>query len=165
MIIRLLASFLLMVNISYASIIVPMKLVDARGHGMKIGAIQLDDTIYGLLLTPTLYNLPAGTHGFAVTACPSCANYAHAAGDHFDPENTYHHRGPYRGSGHLGDLPVLMVNPYGRATLPVLAPRLKLSQVVGRSLVIVAGSDNYSDKPLRQPGSMMRIACGIVPYH
>ncbi len=154
-------SFLLMVNVSYASITVPMTLV----NGTKIGTVELDDTIYGLLLTPSLHDLPAGMHGFAVTTCPSCSHFAIAAGDHWDPQHTDQHRGPYRGSGHLGDLPVLTANAFGRVTLPVLAPRLKLAEVVGHSLVIVAGGDNYSDKPLSQPGATIRIACGVVPYH
>jgi len=157
----ILGSFLLMIHASYASLIVPITLVS----GMKIGTVQLDDTIYGLLLTPKLHHLSAGMHGFAVTTYPSCSHDAQAAGGHWDPEETYLHRGPYRGSGHDGDLPVLMVNSNGRATLPLLAPRLKLSQVMGRSLVIVAGGDDYSDKSLKRPGSVIRIACGVVPYH
>ncbi len=149
----------------HASIIVPMTLVDTGGNGKTLGTIKLDDTLYGLLLTPQLHDLPTGTHGFHVHTLPFCNNYGIAAGGHFDPERTFQHRGPYRGSGHLGDLPVLIVNVRGHATLPVLAPRLKLSQIYGRSLIIFAGSDNYSEKPLKEHASKTRIACGIIPYH
>lgn len=152
-------------SVCYASIIVPMTLVDARGHGIKIGTIRLDDTIYGLILTPKLHDLPAGIHGFDVYTNPSCGNYAQAAGNHLDPEYTDTHRGPFRGSGHLGDLPVIVVNSHGHAVLPVLAPRLKVSQIVGRSLIILAGSDNYSDESQKNYASTIRIACGVVPYH
>ncbi|EKD54700.1 MAG: superoxide dismutase (Cu-Zn) [uncultured bacterium] len=152
-------------NCTEAGIIVPMRFVDAEGNGRPLGTFQLDDTLYGLLLTPQLKRLPAGIHGFAVHTLPFCNNYGLAAGGHLDPERTFQHRGPYRGNGHLGDLPILATNAYGKTTLPVLAPRLKLSQVYGHSLVIIAGGDNYSDAPLKEHASKIRIACGIIPYH
>lgn len=148
-----------------ASLIVPMSLVDAHGQGMPIGTIKLDDTVYGMLITPKLHDIPVGYHGFHVHAIPSCGAYGMAAGDHWDPLHTHSHRGPYRGSGHLGDLPVLVVNTHGRATLPILAPRLKISQLSGHSLVVMAGSDHYSDELSRQMADNIRIACGIVPYY
>jgi superoxide dismutase, Cu-Zn family len=50
----------------------------------------------------------------------------------------------------------------GTATQPVLAPRLKLSEIENRSLIVHAGSDNYSDRPHPSGGSGKRIACGII---
>jgi Cu-Zn family superoxide dismutase len=146
----------------HASLIVPMMWVSAKGNGQKIGTIKLDDTVFGLMITPQLHNVPAGMHGLAVHDEPFCSNYARAAGGHLDPEHTEQHRGPFRGSGHLGDLPVLTANAHSKVTLPVLAPRLKLSQVVGHSLVMIAGGDAYTDTP---DGSQVRLACGVVPYH
>jgi Cu-Zn family superoxide dismutase len=158
-------SVFLLFSQCYASIIVPMSLVDARGQGMKIGTIKLDDTVYGLLLTPKLHDIPAGFHGFDVHAVPSCGNYAMAAGGHWDPLHTNVHRGPYRGSGHLGDLPVLIVDTHGHATLPVLAPRLKISQVLGHSLVVMAAGDHYAEETKKQFADNIRIACGTIPYY
>jgi Cu-Zn family superoxide dismutase len=157
--------FFILLNQCYATIVVPMSLVDTHGRGIDIGTIQLDDTVYGLILTPNLHDIPAGFHGFHVHTRPSCGNFAMAAGGHYDPEHTYAHRGPYRGSGHLGDLPVLLVNVRGYATLPVLAPRLKISQITGRSIVVLAGGDNYSEKPPKKFTSNIRIACGVIPYY
>ncbi|MCF8053532.1 MAG: superoxide dismutase family protein [Desulfobacterales bacterium] len=85
-----------------------------------------------------------------------------AAGGHFDPQNTGRHEGPY-GDGHLGDLPPLYADEHGRATLPVLAPRIKVKDIKGRSLMIHAGGDNYSDHPAKLGGGGARIACGVVP--
>jgi len=84
-----------------------------------------------------------------------------AAGGHYDPASTGKHEGPY-GNGHLGDLPALYVAADGKATLPVLAPRLKVSDIKGRSLMIHAGGDNYSDAPALLGGSGARVACGVV---
>ena len=84
-----------------------------------------------------------------------------AAGGHYDPLNTKQH-GPW-GEGHLGDLPALYADVKGGVGQAQLAPRLKLSDVLGRSLVIHEKGDNYSDKPLPLGGGGARIACGVIP--
>jgi Cu-Zn family superoxide dismutase len=50
----------------------------------------------------------------------------------------------------------------GTATGTVLAPRLKLKDVIGHSLMIHEGGDNYSDTPKKLGGGGARIACGSV---
>jgi Cu-Zn family superoxide dismutase len=83
------------------------------------------------------------------------------AGGHYDPAKTGKHLGPY-GEGHLGDLPPLVVDAQGKSTLPVLAPRLKIVDVKGRSLMVHAGGDNFSDQPEPLGGGGARIGCGVV---
>ncbi len=148
----------------FASLLIHLSKADPYGEGHSIGTVQLDDTIYGLLLTPHLKELPPGAHGFAIYTVASCDNYANAAGGHYDPDRSFQHRGPYHGDGHFGDLPVLVVDATGHATLPVLAPRLKLADVYHRSLIVIAGGDNYSDEFMRLNNSKRRIACGVIPY-
>ncbi|HLB57619.1 MAG TPA: superoxide dismutase family protein [Gammaproteobacteria bacterium] len=152
-------------SVAQATLKIPMYLVDENGQQKSIGIVQADDTIYGLLLTPKLQDLPPGVHGFHIHQFPLCGQNGMMAGGHLDPLRTDAHRGPYRGDGHLGDLPVLLVDARGRATLPVLAPRLKLAQIENRTLMIHVGSDNYSDKPEKLGGGDGRMACGIVPYY
>ena len=86
---------------------------------------------------------------------------AESAGSHFDAGKTGKHEGPY-GAGHSGDLPPLFVDADGKATLPVLAPRLKTSDLKGHALMIHEGGDNYSDQPKPLGGGGARIACGAV---
>jgi Cu-Zn family superoxide dismutase len=57
---------------------------------------------------------------------------------------------------------VLAVAKGGSATQPLIAPRLKLSDVINRSVIIHEGGDNYSDKPKPLGGGAGRIACGII---
>ncbi len=154
----------LVAGIAQASLFVPMHLTDMNGNGKKIGTVRIDDTIYGLILTPKLKDLPPGIHGFHIHAFPMCEHDGMAAGGHLDPDKTNQHRGPYE-HGHLGDLPVLIVDARGHATLPVLAPRLKLYHLKGKALMIHAGADNYSDLPEKLGGGGARIACGLIPYH
>jgi Cu-Zn family superoxide dismutase len=68
-----------------------------------------------------------------------------AAGEHYDPDGHKSHKGP-KGQGHKGDLPLLKGNASG-IEQTVAAPRLKLADIKGRSLVIHEGGDNYSDNP------------------
>ena len=148
---------------------VEMNLVSADGVEDSIGTITLEETDHGLLLTPELSDLSAGVYGFHVHENPSCEPGenddgevvgAGEAGGHYDPEDTGTHQGPY-GDGHLGDLPVLIVNESGEATLPVLAPRLSLDDVQGRSLMIHEGGDTYADEP-ELGGGGSRMACGVI---
>jgi hypothetical protein len=55
-----------------------------------------------------------------------------------------------------------LVGADGKATLPVLAPRLKVADIKGKSLMIHAGGDNYSDAPAPLGGGGARVACGVV---
>jgi Cu-Zn family superoxide dismutase len=160
---------LLFAGFVYAEeIIVKVNLVSDQGVGKEIGTVSASDGKYGLVLTPQLSELTPGLHGFHVHDKPDCSHAmkdgkavpALAAGGHFDPAATGKHEGPY-GNGHLGDLPALYVSADGKATLPVVAPRLKVADIKGRSLMIHAGDDNYSDTPAPLGGGGARVACGI----
>lgn len=142
--------------------------VDAKGIGASIGTVTFKQTAKGLLITPALGKLSPGEHGFHIHENGSCEaaekegkmGAALAAGSHFNPEKVAHHGTPL--DGHLGDLPALTVNDKGFATTPVLAPRLKLSDIQGRAIMIHAGGDNYSDTPKPLGGGGERIACGVI---
>ncbi len=137
------------------------KTAPVQARGASVGSIHFTDTQYGLLIAPKLHDLPRGTHGFHLHKNPSCANQGDAAGPHFDPLIKNQHLGPYK-EGHLGDLPALYIKRKGTDTHSVLAPRLKVSDLKGHSLIIHAGGDNYSDQPLPLGGGGARIACGVV---
>ncbi len=154
---------------AHAEKVVQIHMVNADGVGEAIGTITASVTPWGVLFEPDLQSLPPGLHGFHVHQNPDCGPAekdsemaaAVAAGGHFDPQNTGRHKGPY-GKGHLGDLPPLYVDGEGNATHPVLAPRLKMSDLNGRALMVHAHGDNYSDQPVELGGGGARIACGVV---
>ena len=162
-------SFIVVNSVLAGEVVIQMNLVNDQGIGKKIGTVTASDCKYGLLIVPKLTGLSPGIHGFHVHQNPDCGPAmkkgikvpALAAGGHYDPLKTGHHKGPYR-DGHLGDLPVLYADQDGNATLPVLAPRLKTSDLKGRSLMIHAGGDNYSDKPRKLGGGGARVACGVI---
>jgi Cu-Zn family superoxide dismutase len=138
--------------------------------GRKLGTIQFEDTKKGLKITPNLQSLAPGVKGFHIHQHPSCNaklnaekkwEAAGAAGAHFDPQNAAQHLGPNK-AGHLGDLPVLKVNPSGIANHAVIAPRVKLKDILGHSIIIHQNGDNYSDMPQKLGGGGPRIACGVL---
>ena len=126
-----------------------------------MGRITVIDTDQGAVFTPNLTGLSPGQHGFHAHENPNCGSEGKDAGSHYDPGNTGRHEGPY-GNGHLGALPVLYADESGRATGPVLAPRVRVSDLTGRSFIIHGGGDNYSDDPSPLGGGGPRVACGII---
>ena len=160
---------LLLVSNALGETLVPIDLLDAKRAVKNAGSVAIHETDHGLVFTPSLKGLPPGLHGFHVHQNPSCASAEKqgkrvaglAAGGHFDPRGVNHH-GPPWGDGHLGDLPLVYVDDTGHATTPVLAPRLKMSDVKGRALMLHGGGDNYSDQPQKLGGGGARMACGLI---
>lgn len=141
-----------------------------EGAGETLGRVRFEDGRFGLLVTPDLEGLTAGPHAAHVHENPDCAPGgpdgkpmpAGAAGGHYDPEGTGRHEGPY-GEGHLGDLPNLIVEKDGTATIPVLAPRVKVEDIRGRSLMIHAAPDRYAGHGHHMHGKGgMRMYCGVI---
>lgn len=152
-----------------ADFTVPMNIVDEKGIGKAVGQVVISETPYGVVFSPALSGLPQGVHGFHVHENPNCEARekdgkmvpALAAGGHYDPAATKRHGQPWS-DGHLGDLPPLYVDGNGTAGNPVLAPRLKLADLKGRSLMVHVGGDNHSDHPAPLGGGGARLACGVI---
>lgn len=167
--ILLTAATLCLYGTAQADIIVQMNSVDQTGIGPIVGQVVISETRYGTVFTPSLAGLPQGLHGFHVHENPSCEAREKdgkmvaglAAGGHFDPAASKQHGLPW-GTGHLGDLPALFVDAAGNAAYPVLAPRVKLSDIKGRSLMIHAGGDNHADHPAPLGGGGARLVCGVI---
>ena len=164
-----LASILSFCGAAQADMTVPMNIVDAKGIGQPVGEVVVSETTYGVVFSPSLAGLPPGLHGFHVHENPSCEpkekdgkmEPALAAGGHYDPAGSKRHGLPW-GDGHLGDLPALYVDSVGNANNPILAPRLKIADVKGRSLMLHAGGDNHADHPAPMGGGGPRFACGVI---
>ena len=113
---------------------VQLNLVTTQGVGQTIGSVKITETDRGLEFAPT----------------------------HYDPQHTGKHEGPL-GAGHLGDLPLLVVNDAGVADQPIIAPRLKtLAEVKGKALMVHVGGDNMADSPQPLGGGGERFACGVI---
>lgn len=137
-----------------------------NGGGQNAGTVVLQDTEYGLLISPNLKGMDTGIRAMHIHEFGDCSTkdgvVGGAAGGHFDPQNTGQHLGPYQ-EGHLGDLPPLYVDAQGNAGTPVLAPRVKVKDVRGRALMIHEGGDNFADVPHKLGGGGGRAICGVIP--
>ena len=154
---------------AFADVVVPMSLVNEKGVGASVGQVVVSESKYGLIFTPSLQGLAPGAHGFHLHQNASCEPKekdgkivaAGSAGGHYDHAAANVHGTPW-GEGHLGDLPPLYVDVSGSATQAVLAPRLKLSDLQGRAIIVHAGGDNHSDHPAALGGGGARVSCGII---
>jgi len=144
--------------------------ITAKGIGAPLGTVTFTDTAQGLMITPKLSGLPPGGHGVHIHEKGDCRPGMNegkpaagfAAGGHYDPAHTKKHLGPISTNGHRGDLPVLVVDNHGDATEVLTAPHLTVGEIRGRSIMIHAGGDNYSDTPKPLGGGGARIACGVI---
>ena len=145
-----------------------MKLLDGN---QPAGTVTVSETRYGLVFTPQPDGIKPGLHGFHIHEQPSCAAgekdgktvLGLGAGGHWDPHETNRHGQPWEDDTHLGNLPALHAGNDGKATLLVLAPRLKtLDEIKGHSLIIHVGGDNYAEHPAPPGGGGARLACGII---
>ena len=169
----LIASFALGASVhaaSAAQVYANIRLATPDGPGAPVGSVVIKDSAAGASFRMTLRGLPPGQHGFHMHHSDNCDPSmkdgmpvpAGKAGSHEDPNLTLRHEGP-SGRGHMGDLPFLTVAADGTDTEILVAPRIKdVSSMIGHSLVIHAGGDNYSDKPDPLGGGGPRIACGVV---
>lgn len=129
------------------------------GIGERLGTIKFEDGPNGLIVTPDLFRMNPGSHGFHVHQYGECGPRERdgkrvpglAAGGHLDLGGSGEHHGPLFNRAHLGDLPVLNVDGQGSATDIALAPGLKLTDVIGRAVVVHGVGADAS-----------RRACGII---
>ena len=142
--------------------------ISSAGLGEKIGTVVISEGKGGTSFKVSVKGLPAAQRGFHVHEKGDCGpgmkdgkmEAGIAAGGHYDQEGHESHKGP-KGKGHKGDLPLLKGSASG-IEQTVTAPRLKLADIKGRSIVIHEGGDNYSDTP-ENGGGKGRVACGVIP--
>ncbi len=147
---------------------VDLNRIPDSGVGDKIGTVVVSEGNGGVSFKVAVTGVPKGQRGFHVHEKGDCGPAVKdgkmtagiAAGGHYDPEAKKSHKGPH-GAGHKGDLPLLDASETG-ISQTVTAPRLKLSDVRGKALVVHEGGDTYSDQP-ESGGGKGRIACGVVP--
>lgn len=100
---------------------------------------------------------PIGPHGFHIHEVGDCtegdpSNPFSAAGGHFNSTNQPH-------GNHAGDLPVLFSN-HGRATMYFFTDKFKVSDIIGKSVIIHQNPDDFRTQPAGASGK--RIGCGVI---
>lgn len=95
----------------------------------------------------------SGFYGFHIHAGGNCRgeDFANTAG-HYNPNDLPHPK-------HAGDLPPLL-GCHGKAYMAVMTGRFSPEEVVGRTVVIHNGPDDFHSQPAGNAGE--KIACGVI---
>jgi len=145
------------------------KLMNAAGD--KVGRVWMHERLRdgSVEVVARVRGLTPGFHGFHIHTVGLCeAPGFTTAGGHFNPAGTTH-------NAHAGDLPSLLVNDDGTATLATVTDRFSLSELRdadGSAVMVHSGPDNFANIPprdgtpdqetLNTGDSGTRVACGVV---
>ncbi|XP_068779908.1 copper chaperone for superoxide dismutase [Struthio camelus] len=137
-----------------------------RGPGAVRGLVRfLQVSPERCLVEGAVDGLRPGPHGLHVHEFGDLSDDCHSCGDHFNPDGE-RHGGPQDEHRHVGDLGNIWADATGRAAFRLEDSRLKVWDIVGRSVVVDAGEDDLGrgSHPLSglTGNSGPRLACGVV---
>lgn len=115
-----------------------------------LGTVRFYETPQGVLVRAEIDGLPSlnGIYAFHIHEGADCA----APGTHYNPGKQPH---PY----HAGDLPPLF-SANGRAFSLFLTDRFALRQIIGKTVILHSGPDDFTTQPSGNPGKVL--ACGKI---
>ena len=122
------------------------------------GTVRFFPRCGGTLVVADITGLPdseTGFFAFHIHEDDNCGgNGFPNTGGHFNPEGAAHPQ-------HAGDLPPLLSNN-GRAYSQVLTVRFRVSDIIGRTVVIHRDPDDFKTQPSGNAGK--KIACGVIRW-
>ena len=144
----------------------PDAVANVRGGGVYPrlgGTVRFYQTRYGVLVQAEVVGLPvkndrcsAEVFGFHIHEGNACRGNTQDpladVGGHYNPVGCEH-------PAHAGDLPPLFGND-GYALSVFLTDRFTVEQVLGRTVIIHGGVDDFTSQPAGNAG--MKIACGRI---
>lgn len=127
-----------------------------RGEGALRGVVKFYPVDCGTLVVAELVGLPYSENGFFamhIHEGESCTGqeYADTKG-HFNPTGQPHPR-------HAGDLPSLLSQD-GKAVQAVVTNRFTVWDIIGKTVVIHSGPDDFHSQPAGNSGR--KIGCGKI---
>lgn len=133
------------------------------GNSAK-GTVAFEQRGDKVFIDAKLSGLAPGGHGFHIHEKGDCSSSDGAsAGGHFDP-TAKPHGNPFSAEHHAGDMPALVADPLGNATLQAeLAPMSVgggATDIVGKAVIVHKDVDDFTTQPTGNSGA--RVACGVV---
>lgn len=120
------------------------------------GEVQFFQGPSSVLVVANLSGLPqsgSGFFAFHIHEGAACTGDRFSAtGGHYNPTEAPH-------PNHAGDLPPLLSSG-GVAYLAVLTDRFSVREVLGRTVVVHGGPDDFHTQPAGNAGT--KIACGVI---
>ena len=135
----------------------PQAIARISGRAGLTGTVTFYPMWDGTLVVAQLRGLPQGgdgIFGMHIHEGSRCTGPEFAdTGGHFDPYREPHPR-------HAGDLPPVFRCCGGRGYLAVATDRFSVQNVIGRTVVIHSGADDFRTQPAGNAGT--KIACGVI---
>ena len=132
----------------------------SSSHASLSGLVKFYSTPYGgVLVEAEVFGLPniseensSDFYAMHIHANGECHDDFQSAGSHFNPTNSLHPK-------HAGDL-LPLLGSQGYAWGAFYDKRFTIDEIIGRSVIIHAGRDDFTTQPAGDSGS--RIGCGII---
>lgn len=109
-----------------------------------------------VLVSARISGLPqngTGFYGFHIHEGDNCDGEGFPnTGGHYNPKNRPH-------PSHAGDLPPLL-SYHGNAYMTVKTDRFRIKDIIGRTVIIHGGTDDFRTQPSGDAGE--KIACGVI---
>lgn len=123
---------------------------------MLCGQVKFYQMKNYVLISANIKGLPpnnSGFYGFHIHEGNSCTGTDFSdTGSHYNPNDAPH-------PSHAGDLPPLMLCG-GGACQTVATDRFRLTDIIGRTVVIHSMPDDFHSQPAGNAGT--KIACGVI---
>jgi superoxide dismutase, Cu-Zn family len=108
--------------------------------------------------------LTPGGHGFHIHEKGDCSSGdGMSAGGHFNPTSKPHGN-PAAAEHHAGDIPMLVADASGNATLSIELGGMTVgsgaTDVIGKAVIVHKDADDYTTQPTGNSGA--RVACGLI---
>ncbi|HKW82023.1 MAG TPA: superoxide dismutase family protein [Casimicrobiaceae bacterium] len=138
-------------------------LAPTAGNSVK-GSVRFEQKGDKVAVDANLSGLTPGNHGFHIHEKGDCSSSdGMSAGGHFNP-TAKPHGNPDSPDHHAGDMPVLVADSAGNASLRAeLAPMSVgsgVTDIVGKAVIVHKDGDDYTTQPTGNAGA--RVACGVI---
>ncbi len=138
-------------------------LVATRGNTAS-GTVNFTPKNGKVLVTARVSGLTPGSHGFHIHEKGDCSSGdGMSTGGHFNPTGQPHAH-TSTAMRHAGDMPMLVADASGNATLTVELDVMTIgsgpADIVGKGLIVHKDPDDFKTQPTGNSGA--RVACGVI---
>ena len=138
--------------------------LEATKGNAAVGKVDFVQKGGKVVVTASVTGLPPGPHGFHIHEKGDCSSGdGMSAGGHFNPLGKPH-AAPTTADRHAGDMPMLVADASGRATLTteldVITIGSGAADIAGRSVIVHKDPDDFKTQPTGNAGA--RLACGVI---